>query len=114
MRLEEISIGVARTTVVPIPPASRNFHTTSFKSKAESAPVPRVVPLSKLTDNFFDGTSSVYLEELQRAWEADPKSVDESWDNFFRNFVGQTIKESMKLVNLELVLLPFLVNTQLI
>ncbi|KAF8680807.1 hypothetical protein HU200_045544 [Digitaria exilis] len=26
---------------------------------------------------------------FQRAWEADPSSVDESWDNFFRNFVAQ-------------------------
>ena len=51
--------------------------------------MPRAVPLSRLTDSFLDGTSSVYLEELQRAWEADPNSVDESWDNFFRNFVGQ-------------------------
>uniref|UniRef100_A0A803NDP7 2-oxoglutarate dehydrogenase, mitochondrial n=1 Tax=Chenopodium quinoa TaxID=63459 RepID=A0A803NDP7_CHEQI len=50
----------------------------------------------------------VYLEELQRSWEADPSSVDESWDQFFRNFVGdapkhpgvsgQTIQESMKLL----------------
>nr|KYP75446.1 hypothetical protein KK1_008176 [Cajanus cajan] len=82
----------------------RNFHSTIFKSKAQPAPV----PLSKLTDNFLDGTSSVYLEELQRAWEADPSSVDESWDNFFRNFVGQaptspgisgqTIQESMRLL----------------
>ncbi|KAJ7945758.1 putative 2-oxoglutarate dehydrogenase [Quillaja saponaria] len=64
--------------------------------------------LSRLTDSFLDGTSSVYLEELQRAWEADPNSVDESWDNFFRNFVGQastspgisgqTIQESMRLL----------------
>lgn len=64
--------------------------------------------MSKLTDNFLDGTSSVYLEELQRAWEQDPKSVDESWDTFFRNFTGQTasnvglsgqtIQESMRLL----------------
>jgi len=70
--------------------------------------VPRAVPLSRLSDSFLDGTSSVYLEELQRAWEADPSSVDESWDNFFRNFVaqaspsagvsGQTIQESMQLL----------------
>jgi 2-oxoglutarate dehydrogenase E1 component len=70
--------------------------------------VPRAVPLSRLFDSFLDGTSSVYLEELQRAWEADPSSVDESWDNFFRNFVaqaspsagvsGQTIQESMQLL----------------
>ncbi|KAE8682068.1 hypothetical protein F3Y22_tig00111276pilonHSYRG00189 [Hibiscus syriacus] len=65
------------------------FHTTVFKYKAQAALVPRPVPHSKLTDSFLDGTSSVYLEELQRAWEADPDSVDESWNNFFRNFVGQ-------------------------
>ncbi|KAM7272385.1 hypothetical protein ACFE04_027048 [Oxalis oulophora] len=60
------------------------------------------------TDSFLNGTSSVYLEELQRAWKADPTSVDESWDNVFRNFVGQastlpgisgqTIQESMRLL----------------
>ncbi|KAK2991202.1 hypothetical protein RJ640_027174 [Escallonia rubra] len=89
-------------------PQNRYIHTTVFTSKAEAAPVPRPVPLSRLTDSFLDGTSSVYLEELQRAWEADPSSVDESWDNFFRNFAsqaatspgisGQTIQESMRLL----------------
>ncbi|RRT80577.1 hypothetical protein B296_00006473 [Ensete ventricosum] len=90
-------------------PPSRGFHSTALRRKAESAaPIPRAVPLSRLTDSFLDGTSSVYLEELQRAWEADPNSVDESWDNFFRNFVGQaatspgisgqTIQESMRLL----------------
>lgn len=87
-------------------PVSRGFHSTVTRPKA--VPVPRAVPLSRLTDSFLDGTSSVYLEELQRAWEADPSSVDESWDNFFRNFVGQasaspgisgqTIQESMRLL----------------
>ncbi|MCI10138.1 2-oxoglutarate dehydrogenase mitochondrial-like-like, partial [Trifolium medium] len=96
------------TRIKVLPSTNRNFQTTVFKSKAQSAPVPRPVPLSRLTDNFLDGTSSVYLEELQRAWEADPNSVDESWDNFFRNFVGQastspgisgqTIQESMRLL----------------
>eukprot|EP00250_Pteridium_aquilinum_P034625 c7842_g1_i1 orf=180-3287(+) len=84
----------------------RSLHGTVQRS--QSAPLPRPVPLSRLTDNFLDGTSSVYLEELQRAWEADPNSVDESWDNFFRNFTGQassapgisgqTIQESMRLL----------------
>ncbi|KAL1323090.1 hypothetical protein HN51_068118 [Arachis hypogaea] len=92
----------------PPPSQGRGFHTTLFKCKEQAAPVPRAVPLSRLTDSFLDGTSSVYLEELQRAWEADPNSVDESWDNFFRNFVGQaatspgisgqTIQESMRLL----------------
>ncbi|KAF7811343.1 2-oxoglutarate dehydrogenase, mitochondrial-like [Senna tora] len=90
------------------PSRSRCFHTTLIKSKVETPNVPRSVPLSRLTDSFLDGTSSVYLEELQRAWEEDPNSVDESWDNFFRNFVGQaptspgisgqTIQESMRLL----------------
>lgn len=88
-------------------PQVRSLHYTGHKFQ-QAAPVPRAVPLSRLTDNFLDGTSSVYLEELQRAWEADPQSVDESWDNFFRNFVGQastspgisgqTIQESMRLL----------------
>lgn len=83
------------------------FHFTPSTFKAQTSPVPRPVPLSRLADSFLDGTSSVYLEELQRAWEEDPNSVDETWDNFFRNFVGeapkqgilgQTIQESMKLM----------------
>lgn len=88
-------------------PQARSLHSTGHKFQ-QTAPVPRPVPLSRLSDNFLDGTSSVYLEELQRAWEADPQSVDESWDNFFRNFVGQastspgisgqTIQESMRLL----------------
>ncbi|KAM7492068.1 hypothetical protein LguiA_034989 [Lonicera macranthoides] len=104
--LSESRSYVARARTIP--PQRRYIHTTVFKSKAQAAPVPRPVPLSKLTDSFLDGTSSVYLEELQRAWEADPDSVDESWDNFFRNFVGtaatspgisgQTIQESMRLL----------------
>ncbi|KAL0425419.1 UNVERIFIED_CONTAM: 2-oxoglutarate dehydrogenase, mitochondrial [Sesamum radiatum] len=97
---------ITRTRLAPT--HNRYFHTTVARSKAQSAPIPRPVPLSRLTDSFLDGTSSVYLEELQRAWEQDPNSVDESWDNFFRNFVGQattspgisgqTIQESMRLL----------------
>eukprot|EP00850_Spirogloea_muscicola_P013952 SM000097S24805 [mRNA] locus=s97:353698:360574:- [translate_table: standard] len=84
----------------------RSFHDSGPRFLA--APTPKAVPLSKLSDNFLDGTSSVYLEELQRTWENDPKSVDASWDLFFRNFTGQaasspglsgqTIQESMRLL----------------
>lgn len=96
-----------RTIAAPPLPGFRAFHSTALRRKA-ATPVPHPVPLSRLTDSFLNGTSSVYLEELQRAWEADPNSVDESWDNFFRNFVGQaatspgisgqTIQESMRLL----------------
>lgn len=87
---------------------ARALHSSKESLQQAAATAPRSVPLSKLTDNFLDGTSSVYLEELQRAWEQDPKSVDESWDTFFRNFTGQaasnvglsgqTIQESMRLL----------------
>ncbi|GLT89001.1 hypothetical protein SLE2022_070050 [Rubroshorea leprosula] len=90
------------------PSKHRYFHATVCKSKGQPSPVPQSVPLSRLSDSFLDGTSSVYLEELQRAWEADPTSVDESWDIFFRNFTGQpptasgvsgqTMQESMRLL----------------
>jgi 2-oxoglutarate dehydrogenase E1 component len=101
-----------RSLATRTPPAAatrcgRCFHSTAMRPRS-AAPVPRAVPLSRLSDSFLDGTSSVYLEELQRTWEADPSSVDESWDNFFRNFVaqaspsagvsGQTIQESMQLL----------------
>ncbi|CAM8909347.1 unnamed protein product [Rhodiola kirilowii] len=106
--VSQASSHVSRSRVFPS--QSRYFHTTLFNSKAQSAsaPIPGHVPLSKLTDSFLNGTSCVYLEELQRAWEADPNSVDKSWDHFFRNFVGQaasspgisgqTIQESMRLL----------------
>jgi 2-oxoglutarate dehydrogenase E1 component len=88
---------------------ARALHSSKERlQQSAAAAAPRSVPLSKLTDNFLDGTSSVYLEELQRAWEQDPKSVDESWDTFFQNFTGQastnvglsgqTIQESMRLL----------------
>ncbi|GJU33022.1 2-oxoglutarate dehydrogenase, mitochondrial-like protein [Tanacetum coccineum] len=63
------------------------------KLKAQSAPIPHAVPLSRLTDSFLDGTSIIYLVELQRAWEAEPNSIDESDDNFFRNFMGQIMTD---------------------
>ncbi|XP_012076079.1 2-oxoglutarate dehydrogenase, mitochondrial [Jatropha curcas] len=88
-----------------LPWRNRSFHSTIFRAAA-----PNSQHLAGLSDNFLDATSSVYLEELQKAWEVDPNNVDESWDNFFRNFVGQnqkvpsagvsgqTIQESMSLL----------------
>ncbi|CAN1148790.1 2-oxoglutarate dehydrogenase, mitochondrial [Linum perenne] len=61
-------------------PRTRHVHNTTISNPNSN----------KTTDNFLDSLNSVYIEELQRSWEADPNSVDESWDNFFRNFVGHT------------------------
>ncbi|XP_054785340.1 uncharacterized protein LOC129291823 isoform X1 [Prosopis cineraria] len=88
---------------------TRKFHTTNFNQKAAQQ-ASASVPLSKLTDSFLYGTGSAYLEELQRSWESDPKSVDGSWDIFFTNYLGQkksiisseistqTIQDSMSLM----------------
>ncbi|KAL1323089.1 hypothetical protein HN51_068117 [Arachis hypogaea] len=89
----------------------KTFHATNFtpKSQVVAPSKPSPVPLSRLTDSFLYGSSSTYLEELQKAWEADPSSVDESWDIFFRNYIGhdtsrisqvstKQIQESMSLM----------------
>jgi len=41
--------------------------------------------LNKLSENFLDGTSSVYIEQMYRSWKHDPSSVHSSWASFFSN-----------------------------
>ena len=62
----------------------RSFHGRNV-SYSQST---QAVPLSRLKDNFIHGTSGNFLEEMQRQWEADPYSVDPSWQVFFKNFTG--------------------------
>lgn len=39
--------------------------------------------------NFLNGSSTTYIEEMYQAWQADPNSVHKSWDIYFRtNSVG--------------------------
>jgi len=35
-------------------------------------------------ENFLNGSSATYIEEIYQAWLADPKSVHKSWDIYFR------------------------------
>lgn len=64
--------------------ALRSLHGSSVRFSTST----QSVPLSRLKDNFIHGTSGNFLEEMQRQWEADPNSVDASWQIFFRNFTG--------------------------
>lgn len=41
-------------------------------------------------DNFLDGTSSTYLEELEERYLSDPSSVDKTWASFFHNLGGSS------------------------
>ncbi|XP_067124853.1 2-oxoglutarate dehydrogenase complex component E1 isoform X2 [Centruroides vittatus] len=36
-------------------------------------------------ESFLNGSSSVYVEEMYKAWIKDPKSVHKSWDTFFKS-----------------------------
>lgn len=54
---------------------------SSSSSDADGHPKP--TPLPKLKDNFLDGTSSTYLEELEERYNSDPSSVDKTWASFF-------------------------------
>ena len=58
----------------------RGLSSSNASAKAKD---PEPVPISKLYDNFLDGTSSTYLEELERRYQTDPNSVDKTWASFF-------------------------------
>ncbi|KAG8047293.1 hypothetical protein GUJ93_ZPchr0008g13612 [Zizania palustris] len=83
---------------------------------------PRGIPLSRLTNSFLDDISGFYLKELQRAWEADPSSINKSWDNFCCKFLdeaalstglsSQTIQESMQLLLVVNNQVAFTMNTR--
>lgn len=55
----------------------------------DKPPDPEPVAVSKMYDSFLDGTSSSYLEELERKYQEDPNSVDKTWAGFFRH-VGRS------------------------
>ena len=69
----------------------------AFSRLLSSSAVPKPVALSKLKDNFNDGTSISYLEEIEQRYREDPKSVDRSWASFFNN-MGAPLEPLMVLL----------------
>lgn len=57
---------------------------------------PQPVAISKMTDNFLDGTSSAYLEDLERKYNEDPTSVDKTWAGFFRSIGAPPSLETIR------------------
>eukprot|EP00898_Chlorokybus_atmophyticus_P002539 jgi/Chlat1/3286/Chrsp22S03535 len=49
------------------------------------------VSLQKLHDNFLDGTSSTYLESLEKEWAKDPSSVHPTWRTVFDSLKEGTV-----------------------
>ena len=78
---------VSRRFAPVLAQATTALQTASFASTrlALKPPDPQAVPMSKLYDSFLDGTSSSYLEELERRYNEDPGSVDKTWAGFFRH-----------------------------
>ena len=58
---------------------------TSAHVLAPDPPPPEPVPMRKLKDSFLYGTSSAYLEELEKRYQEDPHSVDKTWASFFQS-----------------------------
>ncbi|KAL6074805.1 oxoglutarate dehydrogenase (succinyl-transferring) [Balamuthia mandrillaris] len=71
--------------------SASSYHSSATSNNAaQSGSTPSAVPLSKLSESFLDGTSSIYVEDMYRAWKKDPGSVHASWDSFFRQMEGGT------------------------
>ena len=65
----------------PICLGSERWIQSTSSNDAQGHPKPTALP--KLKDNFLDGTSSTYLEELEERYRSDPASVDKTWASFF-------------------------------
>jgi hypothetical protein len=81
-------IRLRSTQLVPLMAQAKTAFQAAWFSSSHSCgkpPDPRPVPISKLYDSFLDGTSSSYLEELERKFQEDPNSVDKTWAGFFRH-----------------------------
>eukprot|EP00027_Filamoeba_sp_ATCC50430_P006055 CAMPEP_0168557048 /NCGR_PEP_ID=MMETSP0413-20121227/9210_1 /TAXON_ID=136452 /ORGANISM="Filamoeba nolandi, Strain NC-AS-23-1" /LENGTH=1036 /DNA_ID=CAMNT_0008588039 /DNA_START=93 /DNA_END=3203 /DNA_ORIENTATION=+ len=55
------------------------------KFYVQTSTKPQAVPLINLSENFLDGTSAAYVEQMYDAWRKDPSSVHASWAAYFKN-----------------------------
>ena len=54
------------------------------KSQSAAAATQAAVATRVVQEPFLNGSSSIYVEEMYKAWLKDPNSVHKSWDIFFR------------------------------
>ena len=64
---------------------SRTFLLSVSESTAATVVSTRSYKAKAAQEPFLNGSSSVYTEEMYRAWLKDPNSVHKSWDAFFRS-----------------------------
>ncbi|KAH7281473.1 hypothetical protein KP509_36G049300 [Ceratopteris richardii] len=78
----------------PPPLLATPFHSSVLRPLA--VPLHRPVAFSSLPDYFLDETSNVYIDELQRTWDADYNTGNASWDMFFLPITGQSLQEILQ------------------
>jgi 2-oxoglutarate dehydrogenase E1 component len=59
---------------------SRVLTTTTLSNQQQ----PKQAATEQKAENFLNGSSAAYIEEVYQSWLADPKSVHKSWDIYFR------------------------------
>jgi len=59
--------------------------TFPLHSLRTTTPVRAVTSTHQLSESFLDGTSSIYVEDMYKAWKANPSSVHVSWASYFKN-----------------------------
>jgi 2-oxoglutarate dehydrogenase E1 component len=80
-KTESKPASTARTPISVSTPKS--FHTsTSLKMNDTKK---KSLSLLQLSENFLNGSSSVYVEQMYDSWKENPASVHASWAAFFKN-----------------------------
>eukprot|EP00026_Physarum_polycephalum_P001733 Phypoly_transcript_01735.p1 GENE.Phypoly_transcript_01735~~Phypoly_transcript_01735.p1 ORF type:complete len:1016 (+),score=241.14 Phypoly_transcript_01735:71-3118(+) len=72
----------ARTPSWPL--SSRVLYSTLLPTPSHPLPPPQ----KAIAEEFHDGSSLQYMEQMYKSWVADPSSVHKSWDTFFNSEAG--------------------------
>ena len=74
---------------------SRQLHKTVNSASKAGAPAPAAVPMNQLMDDFVNGSTANYIEDLERRYVEDPESVPGSWADFFRRLESGESPDSL-------------------
>ena len=73
----------------------RQIHKTPKSSSSKAEPAPTAVPMNQMMDNFINGSTANYVEDLERRYVEDPSSVPGSWGEFFRRLEGGSSPDAL-------------------
>jgi 2-oxoglutarate dehydrogenase E1 component len=64
--------------------ATLSRHHRVLSTSAVLTQKPQTTTSEQTSENFLNGSSATYIEEIYQAWLVDPKSVHKSWDIYFK------------------------------